>query len=24
MDAVTRQILAFHVGDRSRPSAHAL
>ena len=24
MDAVTRQILAFHVGDRSRQSAQAL
>jgi insertion element IS1 protein InsB len=24
MDAATRQILAFHVGDRSRQSAHAL
>ena len=24
MDALTRQILAFHVGDRSRQSAHAL
>jgi insertion element IS1 protein InsB len=24
MDAMTRQIIAFPVGDRSRPSAHAL
>jgi IS1 family transposase/transposase-like protein len=24
MDALTRQIIAFHVGDRSRQSAHAL
>jgi insertion element IS1 protein InsB len=24
MDALTRQIIAFHVGDRSRPSAQAL
>ena len=24
MDAMTRQIIAFHVGDRSRPGAQAL
>jgi hypothetical protein len=24
MDAITRQIMAFHVGDRSRASAKAL